>query len=221
MSGSYIPASDSGFLAWLDNFDDITSVDFAALGLTGGQAAAITAQRTAYDASYAAAINPATRTPVTIATKDTDKATALATVRPLAQLIRNNPDVDDATKISLGLTVPDTDPTPIPAPLTFPLLDVLAATPGIHKLQYRDSDTPTTKAKPYGALQMELYQAIGTAAAPDPSTATFVGLITKSPFEVELDAGDAGKIATYFARWVTRRGLVGPWSSGVTMTVAF
>jgi|SRR5262245_36088967 len=218
---SYIPAQDALFLAWLDNFDDITSVDFAALGLSAGQATDITTVRTAFDASYALATNPATRTPVTVAQKDTDRATAEAVVRPLAQFIRNNPDVDDATKISLGLTVPDVDPTPIPTPTTFPLLDILRCEPGVHWLQYRDSDTPTTKAKPFGAVAMELYRAIGTVPTIDPADGVYVGLVTKSPFSVEQSIGDNGKQATYFGRWVTQTALRGEFSSGVSITVAF
>jgi hypothetical protein len=221
MTVSYIPAKDADLLGWLDNFDTIVAVDFAALGLTGGEAATITGVRTAYDTAYVDATTPATRTPVTVATKDVAKATALATVRPLAQKIRNNPAVLDATKVSLGLTVPDTSPTPIPAPLTFPLLDLLSATPGQHHLQYRDSDTPTTKAKPFGADGMELWSTIGTSPAIDPSGASYLGLITKSPLAVDLDVADVGKYATYFGRWITRRGLVGPWSSPVSLTVAF
>lgn len=221
MTAPYIPAKDGDFLAWVDNFDDLTSVNFAAYGLTGGEAASITTVRTNYDVAYADAVNPATRTPVTIAIKDTAKATALATVRPLAQKIRNNPAVADATKVALGLTVPDTAPTPVPPPITFPLLDLLRATPGQHWIQYRDSETPTAKAKPFGATGMELWQSVGDAPAVTPVGANYLGTVTKSPLSVTLDPGDAGKVATYFGRWITRRGLVGPWSSPVSLTVAF
>lgn len=221
MTTPYIPAKDGDFLGWLENFDDLTAVNFAAYGLSGGEAASITTQRNAYDAAYGDAISPATRTPVTIALKDTVKATALATVRPLAQKIRNNPAVSDADKVSLGLTVPDVSPSPIPAPTTFPLLDLLRATPGVHWLQYRDSDTPTAKAKPFGAIGMELWQHVGLTPAVDPSTALFLGIVTKSPLFVALNPADVGKMATYFARWSTRRGLVSTWSSPVSLTVAF
>lgn len=221
MTTPYIPAKDADFLAWLDNFDDLTAINFAAYGLTGGEAATITTQRTNYDAAFLAATNPATRTPVTVATKDTTKATALATVRPLAQKIRNNPAVSDPDRVALGLTVPDTSPSPIPAPITFPLLDLLRATPGQHWLQYRDSDTPTAKAKPFGALGMELWQVIGVAPGVDPDLASYIGTVTKSPLSVTLNVADVGKYATYWARWITRRGLVGPWSSPVSLTVAF
>lgn len=221
MTTPYIPAKDVDFLAWLDNFDDLTSVNFATYGLTGPEAASITTVRNAYDAAFAAATNPATRTPVTVAAKDTAKATALATVRPLAQTIRNNPAVTDDDRVALGLTVPDTSPTPVPPPTSFPLLDLLGATPGQHQLQYRDSDTPTTKAKPDGSIAMELWQTVGVTPALNPVGSLYVGSVTKAPFFISLDPGDVGKFATYFARWVTRRGLVGPWSSPVSMTICF
>jgi hypothetical protein len=38
---------------------------------------------------------------------------------------------------------------------------------------------------------------------------------------VELNPIDAGKTASYFARWVTRTGLFGPWSLPQSMTIAF
>lgn len=221
MTASYIPASDAGFAAWLLNFRTQLDLGVGVPPALVGDVTNVDTVDTAYQAAYLAATDPLTRTPVTVAAKNTAKSTALATVRPIAQLINADPSISDGDRVTLGLTVRSTTPTPITAPTTFPLLDILTATPGIHTIQYRDSDTPTTKAKPFGALQMELYEAIGIAAAPDPTTSVFAGLVTKSPFLVPQDPANAGKIATYFARWVTRTGLVGPWSSGVTLTIAF
>lgn len=221
MSTSYIPSTDAGLAAWSANFEAIVAVDYAALGLTGGQASAVTAADTAYQAAYTLAVDPGTRTPVTVAAKDSAKFALLGTVRPVAIQVRNNPAVSDATKVSLGLTVPALVPTPIPAPTTVPTLAVLAATPGVHKIDSRDDSTPTSKAKPPGALQLQLWVAYGTAPAPDPTTAEFLGVFTKSPFFVSLPVAQTGKVATYFGRWVTRRGLLGPWSGGASMGVSF
>lgn len=218
---SYIPASDAGFDAWLANFESIVATDFATLGLTSGQATALTTAQGDWNAAYLLAINPATRTPVTVADKDVKRAAAEALARSLAMIIKAvQPPIDPGVLTSLGLTVNSFPPTPIPEPTSFPLLDILAATPGQHEIQYRDSETPTTKAKPYGVIMMEVWVAIGTTTAPDPSSAVFVATETKSPFFVTHDPSDAGKVATYFARWLTRTGKLGPWSSGVSMTIA-
>jgi hypothetical protein len=216
----YIPASDAGFDAWLINFDAIVAVDFADYGISAPQAAALTSATGDWTTAYAAATNPATRTPVTVADKDAARAAAESLARTLAQIIKSfDPPVDPGVLTSLGLTVDSFPPTPVPEPTTFPVLDILQATPQQHKLQYRDSLTPETKAKPYGVISMELWVAIGTAPAPDPSTAVFIATQTKSPFFVTHDPADAGKVATYVARWLTRTGKLGPWSSGVSMTI--
>jgi hypothetical protein len=220
-TGPYIPAPDGDFATWLANFEAIVAVDFAALGLTAGQAGDVTTENTAYQAAYTASQDPGTRTPVTVAAKDAARISAEAVVRPIAIQVRNNPGVSDPTKISLGLTVPSFPPVPVPIPTSFPVLDLLNATPGQHKVEYRDSDTPTSKKKPYGSINMELWAVIGTSPAPDPTGAVFLGGRTKSPFFVDLDPADTGKVITYFARWLTRTNKVGPWSSGVSMTIAF
>jgi len=221
MTAPYIPSTDAGFSSWSANFEAIVAVDFAALGLTAPQAAAYTAADTAYQAAYILATNPATRTPVTIAAKDSAKATAVALARELAQLIKANPAVDDETLVSLGITVDKFPPTPVPTPTTFPLLDFLAATPGQHKLQWRDSETPLSKRKPDGAVSLELWSEVGTTIPPTPDTASFLADYTKSPFRVDLLEADRGKIATYFGRWKTRTGLVGPWSDGVSFEIGW
>lgn len=216
---SYIPSTDAGLSSWLTNFDGLTSVNYAAYGLTSGEATAITSVTATYVSALTAATDPGTRTPVTVAAKDAAKFAALGTVRPLAIKIRNNPGVSDETKVLLGLTVPSVIPTPVPTPTTFPLLSVLNGTPHQHLIQSRDSDTPTSKKKPFGAIQMQLYCAIGTSVAPSPAGAVFFGVSTKSPFRVTHSSEDAGKIATYFGRWITRTGLVGPWSDGASMVI--
>lgn len=221
MSASYIPAADASFNSWLINFDALVTADGLSWDLTAPQIAALAAATTAYSAALTLATDPGTRTPATIAAKNTAKATALATARPIAQFLNASTLVTDEDRAALGLTIRKTTPTPITAPTTFPLLDILLGTPGQHKIQWRDSETPLSKAKPFGALQMELWTSVGTITAPDPSDANFHSLQTKSPFFVDLDVADTGKVITYFARWVTRTGIVGPWSSGVSLTATF
>jgi hypothetical protein len=54
----------------------------------------------------------------------------------------------------------------------------------------------------------------------DASRATFGAAVTKNPFTIDFTAQDGGKYATYFARWVSRRGETGPWSAPKSMRVA-
>jgi len=213
--------TDSGFAAWSANFEALVAVNYASYGLTNGQATAYTTSNTAWQAAYAAAINPATRTPVTIAAKDTQRAATEALARQLAQIAKADPDTSDEDLVALGITVNKFPPTPVATPTSFPLLDFLAATPGQHRLQWRDSDTPTTRRKPVGAVAMELWGNVGTEPAPTPEGAVFLGDYSKTPFVVDLEIEDRGKTITYFGRWKTQTNLVGPWSDGVSFEIGW
>lgn len=215
----YIPAPDAAFQTWLVNFDSIVAVDFASLGVSAPEAAAITAATSAYTAALTAATDPGTRTPVTVQAKNTAKFDALDLVRPIAQRIAINPSIDDEVKVDLGLNPRGTVPTPVAAPTTYPVIDLLGSTPGQIRFQYRDSETPDTKAKPYGVIHVEMWVAIGVSPVIVPDTANYFGPYTKSPSFLNFDSGDVGKMATIFGRWVNANGLRGPWSAPVSQTI--
>ena len=214
MSAPYIPAKDADYDAWASNFATVIAGSPATYGLTSSDAAAITSANTSWHTAYILAVTPATRTSPTIAAKDVAKAASKVTFQSYAQIIQNNAGVTDMAKSAAGLTVRSTGRTPIPAPGTAPILGFVGATPLVATLKYADTSTPSTKAKPFGALQLELWidiEAIGTPGTL--GAAKFYGLFTKSPLAVNFQSGDVGKIAYYYGRWVTRRGLTGPWSA--------
>lgn len=220
----YIPARDADFNNWLQNFSTLITAAPATYGLASGDAVTIAAQATAFDAAFLLATDPNTRTPVTVGAKDTARATAEAVVRPYAVDISRNAAVTTGDKIAVGVNLPNNAPVPIPPPTTFPQLAFRAATPLEHVLQYQDSGLGTGKKKPFGAIGCEIWHAIGTAPAVNPGSASFHGTVTKSPLRVSYQPGDVGKLATYFARWVTRSGpggaaQVGPWSAPLTVAI--
>lgn len=223
MAAPYIPPKDADFDAWAVNFSTLLTADPADYGLLAGDATAVDTVVDAWVIAYAAAINPTTRTAATVAAKDGARATAEATMRPYAIRIRNNTAVSDALKIGIGVTVPTFPPTPIPAPSVAPTLSLVSAIPLEQTLGYKAVGA-IGKAKPFGAIGVELWRSIGTVPAVDPAQCTFNGTYTKSPLRQEFDAGDQGKTVTYFARFVTRSGpggvaQTGPWSAGLVLIV--
>ena len=224
MANDYIPAADAAFATWSANFATLIGANPATYGLTAGQGTSVTTLNTAFQSAYTTAINPATRTSVTIAAKDVARANAEVVFRQTAMIVRNNPAISDSLKTGLGLTIPKTTPTPIPAPTSPPQLIFVSATPQAATLAYRDTDSPAGKAKPFGAIGVELWRSAGTVAATDPAQCEFVGIVTKSPFRQDYAATQVGKIATYFARFSTRSGpggvaQVGPWSASLVFNI--
>lgn len=206
MQSPYVPAPDQLFQDWLNNFSTLLSGAPATYGLVAGDAVIVAAAYAAWNAAFVAAITPATRTSVTIAQKDAERTSAEVIVRPYAVKISRNPAVLNGDKVDIGVNLPNTARTPVPPPTTQPSLSLVIATHFVHTLAYRDSSTPTTKAKPPGTVGMELWRTIAVSPQTDPSAATFIGVFTKSPNNVGYSAPDLGKNATYWGRWVTKSG---------------
>lgn len=224
MQPPYIPAKDADFENWLNNFSTLLTAAPTTYGLTAPDAVTVAASYSAWNAAYILATNPATRTSSTIAQKDVERASATAVVRPFAIAIKLNTSVSDLDKTNIGVNLIVTTRTPIPPIITNPAMILVAATPGQHQLQFRDSATPTSKKKPFGAIGLEVWRAVGVAPAVSPDAAEFYQTWTKSPNTSTFDPADVGKYATYFARWTTRSGPGGtampsPWSAPLVAVV--
>jgi hypothetical protein len=217
---SYIPSKEALLLAFATNFSTLITAVPATYGLTAPDAVAIAAVVNPFAAAYALATNPATRTTITIDTKDTAKAAMLVTVRRYAQLIKSDVAVNDEDKLALGIGIRDLVPTPIVAPATFPLLNPVGAGPLTHELRFADNLTPDSRAKPAGALGMQLFRSIGVVPPGSAAAASFLAFVTKQPYVSAFDEADKNKTAYYYARWQTRTGLVGPWSQVASFTIA-
>jgi hypothetical protein len=220
MGSSYIPAQDGLALTWMQTFAAGISADPATYQLQTSDATAIQNAVDAFAAAYADAADPTQRTPVNVNLKDTTRNAAAQICRQYAMGIKVNAGISDADKIAIGVRPVNPSRTPINAPATSPLLNVIAATQGSQTLRYADSMSPDSPAKPFGATELLLFVAIAADIVVDPEEAKFVGKFTKNPVSVGFVADDNGKQATYFARWASRRGDVGPWSSPVTLAIA-
>jgi hypothetical protein len=122
-------------------------------------------------------------------------------------------------RAELDISLRDITPT-APAPLTSrPVATIDFSQRGQHRIDYRDSETPTSRARPENATGCEIRRHIGTA--PPTGTEQFDYLETdrSSPFTVEYTDADAGKIASYILRWVNANGDKGPWSETVSATI--
>ena len=219
----YIPPRDALFDTWLANFDAEAALNGPTYNFDVAEVAAIAGVNTTWQAAYALAITPATRTAPTVAAKDVARASAEAVVRPLAVRASQDSSIADIDKVTLGVTVPSLVPTPIPAPLIAPVINLNAATLLEMNLGYSAAGA-VGKSKPFGSIGMEVYRAIGVVAATDPTQATFNGIVTKSPFQQSFLAADQGKICTFFTRFNTRSGpggnsQPGPWSNVLNVNI--
>lgn len=220
---SYIPSKDADFLTWLTNFDSLITASPGTYGLDAADAAAITAAASPFQASYPISQDPATRTPVTVEQKDTDRAAAEAIIRPYAVQVSKNNTVADSDKIAIGVNVPSLVPSPIPAPVDPPELAIASMIPGVGKFSYKTAGA-VGKSKPFGAVGVEVYGMIGETHTTNPADAVYLATVTKSPFRLQFAGTDSGKKLSLFARFTTRSGPAGiaqkgPWSTAVQTAI--
>lgn len=220
-SNDYIPAPDADFDLWATNFSTLLTASPATYGLVAGDATAVAGVYNTWHTAYLAAINPATRTPVTVQAKDDARVAALAVIRPYAVQISLNAGVNASDKIAIGVNPRTSTPTPIPEPATAPVIAVIMATPLQHTLAYHDETQPeTVKAKPNGVQFCEVHCVVSATAVIDQALIPIKKMVTKSPFTIDFDSADVGKSAYYAARWINANGLFGPWSAIANFTVA-
>lgn len=216
----YIPVAQESLRTWANNFAALITASPATYGLVAGDATTIQNAADDFDAKLTDALDPSTRSPATVADKDASRMSLLGIVRPYAIMVRNNAGVTDEQKVALGLTIVDRNPTPIPAPTTLPLLSVVMATPLQQTLQFSDATTPDSKAKPFGSVALQVFAKTSETPITDQEQLLFKKQVTKSPFNLDYDPADHAKIAYIASRWITRRGLVGPWSAVTAAVVA-
>ena len=219
----YVPTKDSDLVVYGSNFSGRIGADPALYKMTPAEAALIEAAASDYAAKYQIASDPMTRNAGTIINKDNARAALVAILRSYAMLIKENDAVPDDAKAYLGLGRTDTIRSSVAAPTTFPIVQVLAATPRQHELRFVDSGDTLKKGKPAGAIGLQLFCQVsepGVPAPADPLSGRFQSLVTRPTFRMTFTAAEVDKRAHYYARWYTFTGLTGPWSQVASMTVA-
>jgi hypothetical protein len=217
----YIPPKDAALDSWSANFSTLITADPATYGLVTGDAVAIASVVNAWHAAYLLVTSPSTKTASTVSAKNVARVSMLGTVRPYAQTISLNAGVTADNKIAVGVNPRTSVPTPVTTPTTYPLLTVATALALQHIIRYRDQlASPSVKSKPYGVLAVQLFGNASATAITDPTTLMYLQSVPKSPFLQAWPSGTAGQKAYYSARYVTRKGLLGPWSPIVSFTIA-
>ncbi len=210
----YIPSTEGALFAFVNNFSTVASVNEAALGLTPAQVTALTTLQNNWFAALTAKQNADTAYKGAVGTEATVQAQLVADIRALVAAIQINPGTTDALRLKLGINVPKT---------THPILTVNVAGPLMHQLDFVDSATPLSKAKPAGVLSCEIRELIvpvGTPAPVDANTMPFLANDSRTPHTVHHNGTDVGKTAYYAARWTSTTQETGPWGITVSMMIA-
>lgn len=215
----YLPRTDADFSDWLHNFTTYANANLVPLGLVAADLTPIQTASTDFDSAMSANDAMQAQAQGTRTTKDGKRSTAEDLVRSLVARIQSHPDVTDAQRNSLGITVRATSRTAVGAPTSKPVATVDTSQRLQHTISFVDELTPTSRAKPDGAQGCEIWTKVDGPPPTDPSQLSYLATDTRTPYTAEFDGGQAGKTAYYMLRWVSTRGETGPWSQTVSATI--
>ncbi|MEM6552726.1 MAG: hypothetical protein AAF750_11445 [Planctomycetota bacterium] len=221
MSKPYLPARESELVTWTHAFGSLLQEDAANYGLTEEQGAAYGVVRDAFVTAYNLANEQTTRSPANIEAKNTAKRALIAETRRLVKIIQASPVIDNDKRAALGITVPDTDPTPVPPPEDAPQLDIVSVVGRTVKVRLRDAATGKRK-KPEGVATATVLSYVGEDLPADTRDWSFEGNDTRLDTDVEF--GEEFTPATKVwltAFWSNRRGESGPACAPVSTHLGF
>lgn len=220
MPTDYLPTREGDLSLWTANFATLTTADPAIYGLTAGQALQYATLDTIWQNALAAASDPSTRTAPAVAAKDAAKANVKAYSRQLGAVVQAYPSITPDLIGDLGLTVRSTGRTPVPPPLTYPLVSILSSAGHAAILALADQNTPNARRRPMGVIGAQVFVSFSTTPPTGVDQMTFLGIQTRYPQNWDAGTSNIGKMAWYVARWINRRGETGPISTAASTIIA-
>jgi hypothetical protein len=166
----------------------------------------------------------ATRTPMNIRGKNAAKKVLEKDIRlSTGEYLTRNHLLTEEDFTMLGLPIRKATRTPAPVALTYPGYSIDSGT--IRRLivhfydQVQGQGATKTNAKPAGQHGAEIRWAISDTPIVDMSMLTNSSFDTRTPFTLEFEGHDRGKMVYFALRWENTRGLKGPWSEIISAVI--
>ncbi len=213
ISMTFLPKREADLMVWSGNFNTRISADPTIYGLTIEQAADYATLHTAFAAAYTTANEPMTRTPPAIQIKNDAMEALIEEVRSLVNIVQGHPGTTNGMRRDLGITVPDTEPTPVPPPEYAPGLDIVSTIGRTVHLRLYDSTNPERRGRPDGVDGATVLTYLGaTPPAPEDLDAwKFEGNLSRTATSITFPPTvDSGATAWFTAFWFNPRKQSGP-----------
>lgn len=215
----YLPRSDPEFSVWLSNFVAYLTAHQAELGLSESILLTAGNARTNWESAYSAHTASQSAAIGARQVKDQARDHTESFVRTLVRNLQTSSNMNDSHRAGLGLNLPSTTSPPSGEPQTRPVAVVDTSQRLCHTISFNDETTPASKARPEGVMGCEIWVKVGGEPPQDPQELRFLALDTATPYMAKYGGADAGKIAHYMLRWVSKRQQQGPWSQTVSATI--
>jgi hypothetical protein len=213
------PRSDTGLLQWSQNVVNCITPTPADWGLVLLDVTNYTAAHDGYSTALAA-VDPSIRNKPAVVTKNQKRNALKLAAQTIANKIYVSSVVDDAMKVQIGMP-PRQSPSPIPAPSSKPVIEVIKVSGFTATIRLRDA-AGASRGKPAGTSGATVLSYTGTGAAPiDVTKWSFEGVVGKvNKIDVTFPSNLANGTQVYLtAFWFNGRKQNGPASDPISLIV--
>lgn len=219
----YIPRSDTAFDEWLEHFTAYVVVHSGAIGLSGEERNQIIAQNNSWDLHYDAHITAKAAARGAQEMKDNAREDAESLVRKLARIATAHTGTTDADREGLGITVPDTTPTPLSEDVVLatppPIVLVDHSQPRMAIVHFgANPGNERENAKPPGIKGAKIWYHIGGLPA-EGEKWEFLADDTNSPYTHVINNDESLTVA-YRAQYFDRRLRLGPLGDPMEVAIS-
>ena len=214
MSNSYfIPRKDADFLQWTNNFMNYLGANVRQFGFPDDVYAELTDQHSDFAAKLEVAVNPATRTKLTIQAKTSARKIFEKALRQaVKEYLANNHLVSDEDRDGLGIPIYKTTRTAAPVATDSPDSDSDNSVIGRVSIHFFEKGSSHKKAKPAGQHGAEIAWIVSDTPPTRWDELLHSNIDTNSPFTLSFEHDQRGKTLYFALRWENTRGEKGPWS---------
>ena len=219
----FLPRRTVDQISYAQQMDDVVSVTGFVPGSIGITPQQVTTLHTALlaDQGNHSAINNAASTKKQ-KTQDMNGPSGthpvlMDVVREIANAARVS-NASDGVLASIGITRRSAGTTPKTVPQSPPEFTLVSVLPGIINIRFREEGSTQPRARAASTNGVQIAVVNGTAAPVDgEADAAPNQFISRSP--ASLDSTTMPGQVRLYARWITQRGLTGPWSLALNVSV--
>jgi hypothetical protein len=210
--------SDAGLVNLAEQFFNTLNGAPTVYGATAAQAADLDTKRKSYADELAAHLAAQSEARTQRAVKDERRDVLEEVLRDLARIAKAVPGITEAQLTALGIPAAGSAGQ-TPSTATRPAAQVDTSERFKHTINFTDEATPTNKRKPSGVVGAEIYAKIDGAPPVDYKQCAFIALDTATPYVIEYEAAEVGKMAHYMLRWLLKDGSHSGWSETASATI--
>jgi hypothetical protein len=219
MAKDFVPRRDDQLKDWSNALSTNLSASYASYGLD--ESDAIEYAELTVDFAEALRVSQAgpTRTAVTVQEKSVCRTRLVERTRELNRRIQANPNVSNADRASLGLTVPKSTATSVGRPDDAPLLSVDHVIARTVRIRLRGA-LSTTRGKPQGCAGASIYWVASEEWPTNTAGWTYLCGVTRTFANVTLPASlTPGTRVWLSAAWYNAKAQQGNGSTAVSVRV--